>query len=92
MREFQKCQKCGKVFAQIDRTGASIGGIGEIMRHSDEKVCPSCGGTVVWVDDGGSPLSAYRHIEDANRQLRLGCLWGIIALLGFLLLYYFVLK
>jgi len=92
MKEFQKCQKCGKVFARIDRTGPSIGGIGEAMRHSDEKVCPSCGGPVIWVDDSNSPLSAYRRMEEANRHLRLGCLFGVVAVIGFLILYFLVLK
>jgi hypothetical protein len=88
--ELQKCQTPGKVFSQIERTGPSIGGIGEIMRHSDEKVCPNCGGPVIWVDYKGSPLSAYKRMEEANRHLRLGCIGGIIALIGFLALYYFV--
>ncbi|MFC1539018.1 hypothetical protein ACFL6H_06325 [Candidatus Latescibacterota bacterium] len=92
MREFQKCQKCGKLYCQIDQTGPSIGGFGDIMLQSDETVCTSCGGTVIWVDEGGSPLSAYKRFEEANSHLRLGCLYGISALIFFLILYFLVLK
>jgi len=121
MREFQKCQKCGKVYAQIDRTGPSIGGMGDIMRHAGKTICPSCLGPVIWVDDRGSPMSAdmrtgysqakeefstdierAKHeyhermrsipMDEADRHLRLGCLWGIVALIGFLILYHFVMK
>lgn len=92
MSELQRCQKCGQVFDQIDRTGPLTGGIGELMRHADEKVCPSCGGRVIWIDDSGSPMSAFERMEEANRHMRLGCLWGIVALIGFFILYYFVLK
>jgi len=92
MSEFQKCQKCGKTFARIDQTGPSIGGMGDIMRHAGEKMCPSCGGPVIRVDDNGSPMSAYERMEEANRHMRLGCLWGIVALIGWLLSYFFVAK
>lgn len=92
MSEFQKCQKCGRTFARFDRTGPSIGEMGDIMRRAGEKVCPSCGGPVIWVDDGGSPMSPHKRMEEANRHLRLGILWGIVALIGWLFLYYFVLR
>ena len=92
MSEFQKCQKCGRTFAQLDRSGSSIGEMGDIMRRADDKMCPICGGRVIWVDDSGSPMSAYKRMEDANRHLRLGCLWGLVALIGWLLFYYFVLR
>jgi ribosomal protein S27AE len=88
MREIQRCRKCGHVFAKIDRSGPSIGGMGDIMRHSDDRVCPRCGGSVIWVDEGGSPLSAYKRMEEANRHLRLACLWGAIALIGWLIIYF----
>lgn len=92
MSEFQKCQGCGRISAQIDRIGPSIGGIGEIMRLADEKSCPHCGGPVIWVDDRGSSMNACKRMEEANRHMRLGCLWGILALMGFLVFYYCVLK
>ena len=95
MRETQRCQDCGHVFSEIERTGPSLGGIGDIMRHAGEKACPRCGGAVKWVSQGGSPLSANKRLEEAHHHLRLGCLWGAIAggiaLIGFLIAH-FVLK
>ncbi len=76
----------------IDRTGPSIGGLGDIMRHAEEKMCPRCGGRVIWVDDSSSPMSAYKRMEEANCHMRLGCLWVIVALIGWLILYYFYVK
>jgi DNA-directed RNA polymerase subunit RPC12/RpoP len=92
MSEFQKCQKCGTTFTRIDRTGPSIDGMGDITRHADEKMCPCCGGRVIWVDDSGSPMSAYRRMGEVNRHMRLDCLWGIVALIGWLIFYYFYVK
>ena len=92
MSEFQKCQRCGNVFAQIDRTGPSIGGISEIMRHVDEKECPSCGGPVIWVDDRGYPMNAYRRMKEANLSMIVGCLGVLVALIVILILHYFVLR
>jgi len=74
MREIQKCRRCGKTFSEITRTGPSIGSMGDIMRHSDEKACPYCGGSVIWVNEKGDPLSSYKRMEEANRHLKLGCL------------------
>jgi hypothetical protein len=37
-------------------------------------------------------MSAYKRMEDANRHLRLGCFWGLVALIGWLLSYYFVIR
>ena len=92
MNEFQRCQKCGTTFTRIDRTGPSIGGMGDIMRHADEKMCSRCGGRVIWVNDSGSPMSAYKRMEEANRHMKLGFLWGIVALIGWLIFYYFCVK
>ena len=88
MREIQRCRKCGQVFAQIDRSGPSIDVLGDTMRQSGDKVCRRCGGSVIWVDYGGSPLSDYKRMEEANRHLRLGCLWGVVALIGWLIIYF----
>lgn len=90
MTEYQKCRKCGYVFAQIDRSGPSIGGFGDIMRHGDETMCPHCGGSVIWVDSTDLPLSPYKRMEDAKRHMKLGCLYGIVALLGWLLFFLFI--
>jgi hypothetical protein len=38
------------------------------------------------------PDGVYKTSLEAGRHLRLGCLWGIVALIGFLILHYFVLK
>jgi len=92
MSEFQKCQTCGRTFARFDRSGAPVGGMGDLMRHADEKRCPSCGGRVIWVDDRGSPMSAYKRMEAANRNMRLGCLCGVVSLIGWLLFYFFVIR
>jgi len=92
VRECQKCRKCGKVFAEVDRNASSIGGTSDLFRHVDEKTCPRCGGSVIWVDEDDQPLSISKRVEEVNRHLRLGCLWGIIALLGLFLLWYLVLR
>lgn len=62
--------------------------MGDIMRHSDEKICPHCGGQVIWTDTDGAPMSPYKRMQDANRHLRLGCLYGIIAIIGCIILYF----
>lgn len=82
MKETQKCRKCGHVFAGTERSGRSFGGIGDSMRRADAKVCPRCGGPVTWVGQGGAPLSPFQRMAEAKRHLRLGCLWGAIALVG----------
>ena len=87
MNEIQKCRRCGKTFSKISQTGRSIGGMGEIMRHSEKKICPNCGGQVIWIDESGAPLSAFQRMEDMNRNLRLGCLWGIAVIIGFIILF-----
>ena len=90
MRETQKCRKCGKTFSQIERTGPFLGGMGETMRHSEDKKCPHCGGSVIWIDENGSPLSACKRMEDANRHFRLGVLWAVIAILAYLAAYFLI--
>lgn len=90
MIEIQKCRKCGKVFSEVYRTGPSMIGIG-IWRHADEKICPVCGGPVIWVDERGVPLSPYKRMEEAKRHLRLGCFWAIVAIIG-LIIYFVVIK
>ncbi len=90
MKDIQKCQKCGKVFSQMVRAGPSKGGIGDIMRQANTMTCPNCGGSVIWVNEANVPLSAHERMEEANRQLRLGCIWGIVAIIG--LLAFFVAK
>jgi DNA-directed RNA polymerase subunit RPC12/RpoP len=89
MRESQKCQKCGRSFTRIDRTGPYIEGMGDIMRRVKEKTCPGCGGRVIWVDENGTPMNTYKSIEESNKHFRLGCLWGVVALVGFILFHYF---
>ncbi len=86
MSEFQKCLKCQKVFSQFDRTGPSIGHMGDVKRYANEQVCPSCGGRVLWVDDNEIPLSGLKREEELGKHLGLGCLWSILALIiGYLL-------
>ncbi|MGD0294281.1 MAG: hypothetical protein ABSB30_10530 [Terracidiphilus sp.] len=86
MREIQKCRRCGHVFCEIERSGPSPVGLGHISLHAGEKLCPRCGGPVVWVDESGSPLSAYKRLEEANWHQRQGCLLlAIIVLLGLIL-------
>lgn len=90
MRESQKCRKCGHVFSQFERTGPSVGGLGDIMRRGRTMQCPRCGGPVTWVDDGGMPLSPHQRMEDTKRHLRLALLFGAIALIGFAIVFLIV--
>jgi len=88
MSEFQKCQKCGKTFARVDRSGTPFFLTGDTMRHVGEKMCPSCGGRVIWVDESGFPMGGYRS-QERDRPIRLGCLYGIVvALIGWLVYYF----
>lgn len=89
MGETQKCLKCKRMFARYERTGPSPNWMGDAARRTDVKTCPSCGGRVVWVDDDGLPLSDLERMDDAKRHLMLGCLWGVVSLVGFLLVYHF---
>ena len=92
MREYQKCRRCGRIFAQIDRSGSPISVMSESMRRAEEKECPDCGGPVIWVDNQDSPLSENKQMEEANRHLRMGCLWSFIALILVYVLYHFARK
>ncbi len=50
MRKIQVCRNCDKVFAIKETTGPGLG-----MSNFHEfgsKVCPSCGGNVVWMEEG----------------------------------------
>jgi len=93
---FRECQKCGKIFEKIEISSPIQESIiiGQIVRPSDKKVCPNCGGSVIWVDEKGSPLNDYnyRWIEEDNRHRGVDYIWKIIALIGFLVFSYFVLK
>jgi len=92
MKAQMKCQRCGEVLYYIVRTELPISTIGDIMRYSGGATCPECGGVAIWVDENGSPLSAVRRLREAQRHMKLTFFWVIIALIGFLIIYFLLLK
>jgi hypothetical protein len=37
------------------------------------------------MSEDGTPMSPYKQMQDAQHHLRLGCLWGIIAIIGWVI-------
>jgi hypothetical protein len=60
MTEYFMCRKCGKVYFRMDRTGPSLGVMGDVMRHAQTSRCRTCAGVVIWVDDRGRALGSER--------------------------------
>ncbi len=57
MKETQACRKCGRVFAEMTRSGPShpLFLTSDIMRRSGITMCPSCGGKVAWTGEQAGP-------------------------------------
>jgi predicted RNA-binding Zn-ribbon protein involved in translation (DUF1610 family) len=83
--ERQICRRCKTVFATTSGSPVTAHSIGRIQRIVSEHRCPKCGGAVIWVGSGGTPLS-YRHrVADVRRHLGMALLWiAVAALLVFL--------
>ncbi|MDD5016574.1 MAG: zinc ribbon domain-containing protein [Eubacteriales bacterium] len=88
MREIFRCQKCGKVFTVLDKTGPDFGM--SYTYHADETICSHCGGNVIWVDEYDEPLSGYRKMEKSRRGFKLVCLFTAIAVIMFVLWLIFI--
>jgi DNA-directed RNA polymerase subunit RPC12/RpoP len=85
-REFFQCQRCGKIFSEVHKIGSTFGGLLDITRHAEEKICPFCGGRVIWVDQFGVPISPYKRAEwEREWHSKMALFWAIIAIVFLLL-------
>ena len=80
MAESFECQKCGRVYFRMDRTGSPLSPTGDILRRAQTRQC-RCGGTVVWVNDSGNPFYCESDdLWDRVGQILTGlfilALWG----------------
>lgn len=78
--ERQVCQRCGHIFAAIEVNTVTFHSPGRIIRISEERKCLRCGGLVLWVSGGSTPLSAKRRIAEMRRHLKMALLWVVVAL------------
>ena len=77
--ERQVCYKCGREFASTQVDATTFHSFGRIERIVDKKICPDCGGTLLWVDENGMPLDREWAVK---HHFKMAALWAIPVLIG----------